>query len=66
MNCSPNDKLRYVTAVDCILHCSDKNVVLTSSVAGARARPSQYLCKAVVPCQNKIILKNFGTTREIK
>jgi len=30
--------ISYITAVDCILHCSDKNVV-----AGARARPSQYL-----------------------
>jgi len=31
--------LSYVTAVDCIPHCSDKNVCLfsTSSVAGDRA-----------------------------
>jgi len=28
-----------VTAVDCILHCSD-----SGSIAGAQARPSQYLC----------------------
>jgi len=28
--------ISYVTAVDCILYCSDKNVVLTISVAGAR------------------------------
>jgi len=39
--------ISYVTAVDCILHCSDKNVVLTTSVAGARARPSQYLCNMI-------------------
>ena len=48
MNCRPNDKLRYCcTAVGCILHCSDKNVVLTITVAGARARPSQYLCNMI-------------------
>jgi len=38
-----NDKLRY-TAVDCIFHCSDKNVVLTTSVAGApQVRLSIYV-----------------------
>jgi len=38
--------ISYVTAVDCrpILHCSDKNMVLTTSVAGADARLAQYLC----------------------
>jgi len=37
--------ISYVTAADSIPHCSDKNVFLfsTTSVAGARARPSQYL-----------------------
>jgi len=39
--------ISYVTAVDCILLCSDKNVVVTTSVAGARARPSQYLCNMI-------------------
>jgi len=39
--------ISYVTAVDCILHCSDKNVVLTTSVAGAQARLSQYLCNMI-------------------
>jgi len=34
--------ISYVTTVDCILHCSDKNVV-----AGARARPPQYLCNVI-------------------
>jgi len=47
--------ISYVTAVDCILHCSDKNVFLfsTTSVGGARARPSQYLCNMmnfITPC----------------
>jgi len=36
--------ISYVTAV---LHCSDKNVVLTTSVGGARAHPSQYLCDMI-------------------
>jgi len=34
--------ISYVTAADCILHCSDKNMVLTTSIAAARARPFQY------------------------
>jgi len=38
-------KLCY--AVGCIFHCSDKNMVLTISVAGAWARPSQYLCNMI-------------------
>jgi len=41
--------MSYVTAVDCILHCSDMNVFLfsTTSIAGAQARPSQYLCNMI-------------------
>ena len=39
--------ISYVTAVDCILRCSDKNVVLITVVAGVRARPSQYLCNMI-------------------
>jgi len=54
MNYRPNGKLRYrCRPIDCILHCSDKNVVLTTSVAGARA---VFLCKATA----FIFLEHFG------
>jgi len=45
--CTVGLMISYVTAVDCILHRSDKNVKLTTSVVGALARPSQYLCNMI-------------------
>ena len=44
LQCRPNGKLRYRYRLYSSVHCSDKNAVLTTGVAGARAHPSQYLC----------------------
>jgi len=45
MNRRPNDKLHYRCRLYSSLFC--KNVVLITSIAGAQARLSQYLCNMI-------------------